>query len=141
MAEYTAVAVQTVAAGQNVVFNQTHIAPSRGVYHREGSGIVGLRGITGGQCRARYRVAFNGNLAVPTGGTVGPVSIAIAIAGEALPYATAIVTPAAVEEFFNVHADTFVDVPCGCCANVSVENVGTDPILVQNGNLIVEREC
>lgn len=139
MAEYTAVALQTVAAGQNVLFFETSVCCTRGnVQHREGSGVFRLRGSQG---RARYRVSFGANIAVPTGGTVEAISLALALEGEPLASATAIVTPAAVEEFFNVYVSVFVDVPCGCCTTVSVENISTQAINVQNANLIVERVC
>ena len=62
--------------------------------HRDGSGLVTLRGLTN-QCRARFRVSFGGNIAIPTGGTVGPISLAIAIDGEAVATTTMISTPAA----------------------------------------------
>ena len=139
MAEYTAVALQEVEAGQNIIFTETPVRCNRGyVLHREGSGIFTLRGITN-QCTARYRVSFGANIAIPTGGTVGEISVAIAIEGEPLASATAIVTPAAVEEFFNVFTAVFVEVPRGCCLTVAVENTSADAINVQNANLIVER--
>jgi molybdopterin-binding protein len=139
MAEYTAIALQEVDAGQNIIFTETPVRCNRGyVLHREGSGIFTLRGITN-QCTARYKVSFGGNIAVPAGGTVGEISVAIAIEGEPLASATAIVTPAAVEEFFNVFTAVFVEVPRGCCLTVSVENTSADAINVQNANLIVER--
>jgi hypothetical protein len=31
-----------------------------------------------------------------------------------------IVTPAAVEQFFNVGTDVFIDVPKGCCETITV---------------------
>lgn len=139
MAEFTHAAMQAVAAGQNVLFTETPVCPSRCIVHREGSGIVTLRGLTNGQFRARFRVSFGANLAIPAGGTVVPLSVAIAIDGESLPASTAIVTPAAAEQFFNVSLDTFVDVPCGCCVTVAVENTTAEEINVQNANLIVER--
>jgi len=46
---------------------------------------------------------------------VGAISLALAIEGEAIPATTMTVTPAAVEEFFNVSSAVFVDVPRGCC--------------------------
>lgn len=140
MAEYTAAAAQTVASGQNVLFTATPIAPSRCIVHRDGSGVVTLRGLTNCQSRARFRVAFGGNIAVPTGGTAGAISIALAIAGEPLPATAAIVTPAAVGDYFNAHIDTYVDVPAGCCATVAAENISDQAISVQNANLIVTRE-
>lgn len=138
MAEFTANALQTVAAGQNVQFTETPVCGSNCIVHRAGSGIVTLRGITQ-QCKARYKVSFGGNIAVPTGGTVEAISIAIAIDGEPLSSAAAIVTPAAVENFFNVFTAVFIEVPKGCCLTVAVENTSTQTISVQNANLIIER--
>ena len=138
MAEFTYTALQTVEAGQNVLFNETPVYAGGTILHREGSGIVTLRGITS-QCRARFRVSFGGNIAVPTGGTVEEISVAIAIEGEPLASATAIVTPAAVEEFGNVFTSVFIEVPRGCCMTIAVENTSAQAINVQNANLIVER--
>lgn len=153
MAEFTKNEVQTVLANQVVTLN-TSIACNKGyVYHRNGSGIVTLRGITN-NCFARYQVTFNGNIAIPSTGTAGPISIALAISGEPLLTSRAVVTPAAVaaepptqDNFFNVTSTAIITVPKGCCFNVSVENTSegataTDPapaILVQNANLTVTR--
>lgn len=138
--EITNNALQLVAVGQNVVFNETPVCPTKCITHREGSGIVRLKGFTN-QCRARYLVSFSGNIEIPTGGTVGAISLAIAIDGEPLQSTQMIVTPAAVLNFFNVSAQVYVDVPCGCCATVAVENTSTQAINVQNANLIVTREA
>lgn len=141
MPEFTAISIQEVTAGQNVLFTETPVKCTTGnVFHRDGSGNATLRGITN-QCRARYRVSFGGNIAVPTGGTAGAISLALAISGEALPASTATVTPAAVNEYFNVSIDTFIDVPRGCCVTVSVKNVNDVPINVQNANMIITREA
>lgn len=137
MAEFVNVAAQTVAAGGNVVFADAPIK-SGGVLHREGSGVIRLSGCTN-QCRARYRVSFGANVAIPTGGTVGAVSLAISLDGEALGSATMIETPAAVEEYSNVFAAVFVDVARGCCATIGAINTGTEAVTVANANLIVER--
>ena len=136
--EIIANTLQTVAANQNVYFTDTVVCGGPSVSHRDGSGLVTLRGNTC-QCRARFKVSFGGNIAIPTGGTVGPISLAIAIDGEAAPATTMTVTPAAVEQFFNVFSAIFVDVPRGCCLTISVTNIGDEPIEVQNANLIVER--
>lgn len=139
MPEYTNANVQTVAVGQNVLFTEVPVRCNRGyVMHREGSGNVTLRGMTN-QCRARYRVSFGANLSVPAGGTAGPVSVALALDGEALNSATATVTPAAVNEYFNVYVSVFVEVPRGCCLTAAVRNIGTQAVNVANPNLIVER--
>ena len=136
--ELTANALQTVEANQNILFTDTAIAGSCSIIHRAGSGLVTLRGITN-QCRARFRVTFGGNVSLPAGGTLGPVSLAIAINGEPVATTTMISTPAALEEFNNVFSSIFLDVSAGCCSQVSVKNITNQSIDVQNANLIVER--
>lgn len=136
--EITANAIQTVAANANVIFTDTTVCGNCSIMHKEGSGLVTLRGLTN-QCRARFRVSFGGNIALPTGGTVGPISLAIAVNGEPVATTTMISTPAAVEEFNNVFSAIFLDVPKGCCSQISVRNISDQPIDVQNANLIVER--
>lgn len=138
--EIIANAVQTVSANQNVYFTDTVICGNGSISHRDDSGLVTLRGVTN-QCRARFMVTFGGNIAVPTGGTVGPISLAIAIEGEPVPATTMIVTPAAVEQFFNVKSSVFIDVPRGCCTRISVQNTSDEDIVVQNANLIITREA
>ena len=157
MAEFTYNPVQTVQPNQPVVLN-TSIGCNRGyVLHRNESGIVTLRGIVNNSCGcfARYQVTFNGNIAIPDGGTVGPIAVALALDGEPILTSRAIVTPAAAatdppttENFFNVTSTAIITVPKGCCFNLSVENVSesatpaTTPapaLLVQNANLTVTR--
>ena len=139
LAQYTNVFVQQIAANGNAVFSETPVPAKGCIYHREGSGIVQLSGPTNGQCFARYLVIFNGNIAVPAGGTAGAISIAIAIEGEAQGDATATVTPAAVSDEFNVSVATFVLVPRGKPATVSVKNISTQAIELQNASLIITR--
>ena len=149
MAEYAYNPIQLVEPGQNVILD-TVIPCNKGyVYHRNQSGIVILRGIVNcpNACFARYQVTFNGNIAIPEGGTVGPISVALAIDGEPVQTSRAIVTPAAVDEYFNVTSTAIITVPKGCCFSVAVENTsapatagGVAPeINVQNANLTVSR--
>ena len=149
MAEFAYNPVQLVEAGQNVILD-TVIPCNKGyVYHRNQSGIVILRGIVNNPsgCFARYQVTFNGNIALPEGGTVGPISIALAIDGEPVQTSRAIVTPAAAEDYFNVTSTAIITVPKGCCFSVAVENAsspatvgGAAPAIdVQNANLTVSR--
>ena len=137
--EITANTLQTVAPNGVVVFTNTASVGGPAIIHREGSGLVTLRGLTN-QCRARFRVTFGANVALPADATASePISLAIAINGEPLVTSTMISTPGAVEEFNNIGRVVFLDVVAGCCVQVSVENTGTTPIDVQNANLIVER--
>lgn len=149
MAEYVYNPVQLVLPNQPVLLENS-IPCNRGyVYHRDGSGILTLRGIVNNptSCFARYQVTFNANIAVPEDGTVGPIAIALAIDGEPVLTSRAIVTPAAVDEYFNVTSTAIITVPKGCCFNVSVENASfgatsadaPTAINVQNANLVVTR--
>ena len=126
MAEFSNSNTVIVAAGENLPLTETAVKAPACIMHREGSGLVTLRGLTN-QCKARFKVSFGGNIAIPTGGTVGPISVALAVGGESLTSATAIVTPAAVE------------VPRGCCVTVAVKNTSTQAVSIANSNLIVER--
>lgn len=138
MAEFSNSNTVSVAAGQNLPLTETAVAGPACIVHREGAGIVTLRGLTN-QCRARFKVSFGGNIAIPTGGTVEAISVALAVNGEPLTSATAIVTPAAVENYFNVFVAAFIEVPRGCCVTVALKNTSTQAVSIANSNLIVER--
>ena len=149
MSEYVYNEIQTVLPNQPVILRDS-IPCNRGyVYHRNESGILTLRGIVNNPscCFARYQVTFNGNIAVPADGTVGAIAIALAQNGEPILTSRAIVTPAAVEEFFNVTSTAIITVPKGCCFDISVENVSEGAtaadtptaIEVQNSNLVITR--
>lgn len=153
--EFTNNPVQVVQPNQPVLLN-TSISCNKGyVFHRNGSGIVTLRGITN-NCFARYKVTFNGNVAIPSTGTVAPISVSLAIDGEPILTSKAIFTPVAVADatpsdnnYGNVTSTAIITVPKGCCFNVSVENTSEVPttpaganapaINVKNANLTVER--
>ena len=139
-AEYSFVPLQTVDVDENVIFTEGSRACHKGfIQHRDNSGIFFLKGANNG-CKAVYRVTFNGNIAIAEGGTVEPISIALTINGEQLQNALATVTPAAIGDFFNVSVTTFIEIPCGCCVTVSVENVSdTTAIDVTNANIIFDR--
>ena len=138
MAEFTSSGIQTVSAGQNVPLISTAACGKPCIVHREGSGLVTLRGLTQ-QCKAKFRVSFGANIAIPTGGAVGAITAALAINGEPLSSATAAVTPAAVENYFNIFVSTFVEVPRGCCLTVAAKNTSAQAVSFANSNMIVER--
>lgn len=138
MAEYRANALQSVDENQNILFTDATACGSNSIYHRDGSGLITLRGITN-QCRARFKATFGANVAIPTGGTVGPISVAISVNGEPIDVSTMITTPAAVEEFNNINRSIYLDVPAGCCLQLSVKNTSDQTISVENANLIIER--
>ena len=147
-AEYLANAVQDVSLNAPVNFTASIPCTKGYVYHEDETGIFILRGITCGQCFATYQVTFNGNIAIPEGGTVVPIAIAITVNGEPRLTSRAIFTPAAVEDYGNVTSTAIIKVPRGCCFSLSIEAVPatTDPtvtpapvIEVQNANLVINR--
>ncbi len=149
-AEFSSNNIQLVPASASVIFSESPVPCNRGmVYHRDESGMFRLaspsslgtpyrRGCC--QCEmptANYEVAFHGNIQIPEGGTVEAISIALAIDGEVDPSSIMTVTPAAVEESWNVGADIVVSVPWICrCSSVSVRNVSTQAINVSNANIV-----
>ena len=147
MAEYLANAEQVVALNQPIIFTAS-IPCNRGyVYHEDETGNFILRGCTP-NCFARYQVTYNGNIAIPEGGTVGPIAVAVTVNGDTRPTSRAIYVPAAVDTYGNVTSTAIITVPKGCCFNVSVRYVAADedpattptPVInVQNSNLVVSR--
>jgi hypothetical protein len=147
MTEFIYNEVQPVALNQAAVLNNSIECRKGYVIHENGSGLIILRGITT-QCFARYQVTFNGNVAIPEGGTVAPIAVALTVNNEIRPTSRAIYTPAAVDEYGNVTCTAIVTVPRGCCTSVSLQNVpaSEDPavtpapvISLQNANLVITR--
>lgn len=147
MAEYLANAVQSIALNQPAIFTAS-IPCNRGyVYHEDETGIFILKGVTN-NCFARYQVTFNGNVAIPTGGAVSPIAVALAVNGEPRVTSRAIFTPAAVDTYGNVTSTAIITVPKGCCFTLSVRYVSADedpattptPVIeMQNANLVIDR--
>ncbi|MBQ3330788.1 MAG: hypothetical protein IJG87_06380 [Ruminococcus sp.] len=149
-AEYLANAPQSVALNAPIIFTASIPCRKGYVYHEDETGIFILRGIVNNpsNCFATYRVTFNGNVAIPDGGTVGPIALALAVSGEPRLTSRAIYTPAAVDEYGNLTSTAIIKVPKGCCFSLSVEYVqaADDPavtptpiVTVQNSNLVIDR--
>ena len=147
MAEYLANAVQAISLNQPAIFTAS-IPCCRGyVYHEDETGIFILRGGNSNRF-ARYRVTFNGNIAIPTGGAVTPIAVALAVNGEPRLTSRAIFTPAAVDTYGNVTSTAIITVPQGCCFTLSLRYVAADedpatvptPVIeLQNANLTINR--
>ncbi len=146
-AEYLANSVQAISLNAPAIFTASIPCTKGYIYHEDESGIFILRGITN-QCFATYQVTFNGNIAIPTGGTVTPIAVAITVNGEPRLTSRAIYTPAAVEEYGNVTSTAIIKVPRGCCFSLSVESVPASadatvtpaPVInAQNLNLVISR--
>ena len=149
-AEYLANAVQNVSNNAPVNFTASIPCTKGYVYHEDETGIFILRGIVNNACAnfATYQVTFNGNIAIPEGGTVTSIAIAITVNGEPRLTSRAIYTPAAVAEYGNVTSTAIIKVPRGCCFSLSVDAVPAteDPtvtpapvIQVQNANFVINR--
>ncbi len=147
MAEYLANAEQAVDLNNPIVFTASIPCTKGYIYHEDETGIFVLRGVTN-NCFARYRVTYNGNIALPTGATVAPIAVAITVNGETRPTSRAIFTPQAVEEYGNVTSTAIITVPRGCCFSLSVRAVnGTTDVAdtpaptinVINSNLVIDR--
>lgn len=146
MAEYTNNALQTVNPGESVIFTESPVPCRRGlVRHRDDTGNFLLTGrVYQNSCgccpnSAIYLCDFGANIAIPTGGTVEAISLALTIDGSTIPASTMIVTPAAIEEFWNVSRAINAEIWRGCCQTVAVRNTSAQPILVQNADIIFSR--
>lgn len=148
MAEYLSNAVQNVALDNPILFTDSIPCNKGYVYHEDGTGIFILKGCTN-NCFARYQVTFNGNIAIPTGGAITPISVSVSVLGEPRLTSRAIYTPAAVDEYGNVTSTALITVPKGCCFSIAVRYVDatetdaattpTPSIEVQNANLVINR--
>lgn len=153
-AEYSANAVQVVAANSPVIFTASPVPCDRGlVFHRDESGafllasnLANLRN-TCNCCRrfyeTRYIVSFHANISLPEepAGTVEPISLAIAIDGETDPSSIMTVSVPLVSDTAgdNVGAAIVARVPGICrCSNISVRNISTQPINVMNANILID---
>lgn len=143
--------IQEVTLNGPILFRSS-IPCNRGlVYHEDETGNFILKGATNGNCcnqYAHYQVTFNGNIAIPEGGAVTPIAVAITVNGEPRLTSRAIFTPAAAEDFGNVTSTAIIKVPRCCCFSLGVDAVPatTDPtvtpapvIEVQNANLTIAR--
>lgn len=146
MAEYSAAITQVVNPGESVVFTEADVPCTRGlIRHRDGSGSFLLSGAMArrGCCckpsNATYMVDFGANISIPEGGTVEAISVALSIDGSTVPGSTMTVTPAAVQEAFNVSRATNLQIWANCCETVSVRNVSSQPIEVSNANIVITR--
>lgn len=150
-AEYTAVERQIIQPNGFARFTAAPVPCTRGfIVPRLGSGVFQLSGLgvprMGGCCcnkrvlGVNYDVDFGANIAVPDGETVGEISVAITIGGTAIPSSIMTVTPAAVEEFFNISRDITAQIVAGCCQNVSVQNLSTIPIAMVDGSINFDRK-
>lgn len=144
--------IQEVALNAPILFDTSIPCSRNNVYHEGNTGNFILKGASSNNscCNsfAHYQVTFNGNIAIPEGGTVTPIAVALTVNGEPRLTSRAIFSPTAAEEFGNVTSTAIIKVPKCCCFSLSVDAVpaSTDPtvvpapaIEVQNANLTITR--
>lgn len=142
MAVFSADTVQTINPGEDATFSTVVEPCTRGfVRHRNQTGSFLLSGAVACRCKrtADYIVDFGANIAIAEGGTVEPISVGITLDGSTIPASEMIVTPAAVNEYFNVARQIDADVWAGCCETITVRNLSSQPISMQNATISINR--
>ena len=140
--EYSYIPLQVVDVNGNILFFNGDRCCRKGlINHSDSSGIFRLKGVP--NCKTIYKVHFNANISVAPatqGGVLEPVTVALTQNGEVIRNAVAVITPAAIGDFWNVSFETFVELPCGCCDTITIKNISdTTSIEVENANLIIDR--
>ena len=143
MSSYVTTADALVTLNGTIPFNSVSIPCNKGNVIPIVPGILNLNGSTSNRF-ARYDVTLQGNIQIPTGGAVTPIAIGIALNGTIIPESVAIVTPAAVGEYWHVNTTASVTVPCGCCLTVSgvyADGTEDDPATTPTPSIQVRREA
>ena len=143
MSSYVTTADALVTLNGTIPFNSVSIPCNKGNVIPIVPGILNLNGSTSNRF-ARYDVTLQGNIQIPTGGAVTPIAVGIALNGTIIPESVAIVTPAAVGEYWHVNTTASVTVPCGCCLTVSgvyADGTEDDPATTPTPSILVRREA
>ena len=142
MAKYITSTDQNVALNNTIPFDIVSIPCNRGCVIPITTGVLTLR--SGVSNQARYDVELQANVAIPEGGAVTPIAVAITLNGVVIPDSIAIVTPAAAEDVWHVSTSTPITVPCGCCVSVSaayVDATEDDATVTPTPSLFVRRNA
>lgn len=121
MAKYITSTDQNVALNNTIPFDIVSIPCNKGCVIPITTGVLTLR--AGANNQARYDVSVQANVAIPEGGAITPLAVAITLNGVPIPDSVAIVTPAAAEDVWHINTSTPITVPCGCCVSVSAAYV------------------
>ena len=143
MAEYVTTSDALVTLNGTIPFNSVSIPCSKGNAIPLAVGVLNLKGNTTNRF-ARYLVNVKANVQIPTGGAVTPIAVGITVNGSVIPESVAIVTPAAVEDYWFVNTNAIITIPCGCCASVSatyVDGTEDDPTTTPTPSIGVRRNA
>lgn len=142
MAKYITSTDQNVALNNTIPFDIVSIPCNKGCVIPITTGVLTLR--SGANNQARYDVAVQANIAIPEGGAVTPIAVAITLNGVPIPDSVAIVTPAAAEDVWHINTSTPITVPCGCCVSVSaayVDATEDDATITPTPSIFVRRNA
>lgn len=142
MAKYLTSTDQNVALNNTIPFNIVSIPCNKGCVIPVTSGVLTLKG--GANQFARYEVEVEANVAIPEGGAVTPVAVAITLNGVPILDSVAIITPAAAEDIWHISTSTTITVPCGCCLSVSaayVDATEDDATVTPTPSIFVRRNA
>ena len=143
MAKYITSTDQNVALNGTIPFNIVSIPCNKGCVIPITTGVLTLQGSNSNRF-ARYEVDLQANVAIPTGGAVTPIALAITLNGVAIPDSVAIVTPAAVEDLWHISTSAVITVPCDCCVSISaayVDATEDDATVTPTPSIFVRRNA
>ena len=143
MASYITDADALVSLNGTIPFNNVSIPCNKGNVIPVVPGVLNLSGNTSNRF-ARYDVTLQANVQIPEGGAVTPIALGITLNGVVIPESVAIVTPAAVGEYWHINTEVSVTVPCGCCLTVSgayVDGTEDDPATTPTPSIQVRRDA
>ena len=145
MAEYSHIPEQLVTVNENILFFNGDRCCKKGyILHNDSSGVFRIKGICKNcGCKAVYKAQFQANVAVAEaadGGVLEPITIALVQNGETLRNAIFTVTPVAIGDVLGVNISALIELPCGCCDQITVRNISENTAInVTNANIIFER--
>lgn len=131
---------QTVAANQNIIFNDTRVKSRRcgcssgWLNHVKGSGLFTITNRT--NLPMAVEVDFNGNV---TAAAAGATALVIELNGEAIGGTEMYYTVVTANTYQNVGASTLIPVPAGSSLTVSIGNISAGAVLVKDANIIIKK--
>ena len=143
MAEYVTSSDNNVSLNGIIPFDTVSIPCNTGNVIPAAPGILILKGNTTNKF-ARYEVTIQGNVSIPTGGTVTAIALGINLDGVTIPESIAIFTPQAVNEYNHMVTIATVTIPCGCCMTVSggyVDGTTDDAAVTPTPSINVRRNA
>lgn len=133
MVELTNTIPQTLLPGESITFDRTVLASGCGK-----SECRDTYSLSATQLKANgiYDVQFDASVSATA---VAAAILAIQVNGTTLPETTMTTSIGTANYVYNVATHRYIRKLCGECANITVTNIGVDPIVVMNPNLSIRR--